>query len=86
MHDRVKVKTSGKEGKVIAIYDTTLYIHHDGDETEYLVDFGDGTAAVTLVEKVLELSSEKNMCQCGLSYARSGGKHSSWCYMAAFED
>lgn len=75
--DKVKLLSSGKLGEVKAVFDGNDWNLHKG-EHEYTVEFDDGSGAVNIVERVLEHAHVKT-CECGLKYARSGGKHSTWC-------
>lgn len=79
--DRVKLKISGREGIVAAIYEGS-FIAGANDETSYMIELDGGVGTTTVREGALEfngLNFWKPQCECGLRYARSGGKHSSWC-------
>lgn len=79
--DKVQVTSSGKIGTVQNVYPSGYWNMTDN---EYHVVFDDGSAAITIVGKLLELieSVNKAKCECGVKFARSGGKHSSWCELS----
>lgn len=74
--DKVRVKTSGMTGVIKAVFESGYWNMMDD---EYGVEMDDGSGMITLVEKVLVKNEPDPVCQCGLKYARNGGKHSSWC-------
>lgn len=74
--DKVRVKTSGMTGVVKTVFESGYWNMMDN---EYGVEMDDGSGMITLVEKVLVKNWPDPVCECGLKYARSGGKHSSWC-------
>jgi len=77
--DRVRV--CGKAfGKVSKVYDTVLY---DGVQI-YDIELSDYYSTMVAAEKDMDRDYDK--CDCGLRFARSGGKHSHWCSAKPWED
>lgn len=74
--DRVKVKTTGKAGTITGVFPAEMWNLYGGDE--YQIEFDSGGGALTVSERILESEHDVG-CTCGLKFARSGGKHSSWC-------
>jgi hypothetical protein len=80
--DKVHIKTSGMTGVIKTLFPSDYWNMSDD---EYGVQMDDGSGLVTIVEKVLEKIEQELTCQCGLKYARSGGRHSYWCPMSEKE-
>lgn len=74
--DSVKVTTSDKTGIVRNVYEASYW---NSSDDEYAVEFDDGSGVTTIVERVLVSTTPRPSCDCGLKFARSGGKHSSYC-------
>lgn len=74
--DKIRIKTSKNTGVIKLIYPSDYW---NMTEDEYAIELDDGSGVMTIVERVLELRDGPVKCTCGLKYAPSGGKHSSWC-------
>ena len=77
--DRVRVKTSGKAGVIIAVHDSIEYNMFFPNEVEYSVLFDAGEGQVNIVGRVLERETVNN-CDCGehlVPWQR--GHHARWC-------
>lgn len=74
--DQVRLKGSGKTGVVKTVFPSDYWNMKDD---EYGVELDDGSGVITITERALEKRYVYPECECGLKYARSGGKHSFWC-------
>lgn len=78
---KVRLKISAREGTIAAVYEGS-FAPGATEENSYLIEFEGGVGTSTMMESAIEsIENEwwKPPCECGLKYARSGGKHSSYC-------
>lgn len=79
---RVRLKVSKREGVVAAIFEGS-FAPGLKEENSYLIELDGGVGTSTITEDGLEEIGAARfwqpVCECGLKFSMSGGRHSSWC-------
>lgn len=74
--DKVRLTTNDLTGTVTAIYEFSSWNMTD-DEYGIELDYGGGL--VNIAARLLIKITPDHRCECGLNFARSGGRHNTWC-------